>query len=38
LRGRRPRPLDDGALGKSPRIVQDDCSAVSLGYQDSNLD
>jgi hypothetical protein len=29
VRGRRPRPLDDGALGDA---------GTALGYQDSNLD
>ena len=35
LRGRRPRPLDDGATGGDK---QRPGTAVSLGYQDSNLD
>jgi hypothetical protein len=33
VRGRRPRPLDDGALGDKSELVSD-----ALGYQDSNLD
>jgi hypothetical protein len=38
VRGRRPGPLDDGAV----RVVLRNCvsrqTASSLGYQDSNLD
>ena len=39
VRGRRPRPLDDGGLLVRPGITYQTAAIHSqLGYQDSNLD
>jgi hypothetical protein len=38
LRGRSPRPLDNGAISYRRETLPEGNMTAALGYQDSNLD